>query len=358
MTTNKVRTFVDLHNILSLAFATSAVNAINWSTIQTRLSRSGYSCLSYAANSSDSGGDQEFFRSLSDAKRTALVLDGPKSPLFTKLYSAAQSLDIPVVIMEKCGDEGRRAGELRLDCLGEQCREEERANALVQFINDLIGPGASLENDSITFGHVAISQDQIFYETEYSIAFVNIRPVVPGHVIVIPRRRCPRFTNLTAQEVADLWWTAQKVGKELEKYHKATSLSLAIQDGPDAGQSVAHVHVHVLPRKFHDVGEDNDVIYEYIDESSDDLSTSVLSTRTNANTANPKARRRKAVVFDPLEKVKQQALGNNLASPISSRIVTAQSIGETNFSRNPVYKSKAEMAQEANSYRSLFSNLS
>lgn len=49
-------------------------------------------------------------------------------------------------------------------------------------------------------------------------------------------------------QVSDLWLLAQRVGVALEPHFGASSLTLAIQDGPQAGQTVPHVHVHVLPR--------------------------------------------------------------------------------------------------------------
>ncbi|KAL3531006.1 hypothetical protein ACH5RR_010328 [Cinchona calisaya] len=73
-----------------------------------------------------------------------------------------------------------------------------------------------------------------------------------------------RYVDLTADETSDLWLTAQKVGCELESYHRSSSLTFAIQDGLQAGQTVPHVHIHILPRKSGDF-EKNDEIYDAID---------------------------------------------------------------------------------------------
>ncbi|XP_062016085.1 bifunctional bis(5'-adenosyl)-triphosphatase/adenylylsulfatase FHIT-like [Rosa rugosa] len=124
--------------------------------------------------------------------------------------------------------------------------------------------------ESYTFGPYKIDSREVFYNTNLSYALVNMRPVVPGHVLVCPRREVKRFADLTVDETSDLWITAQKVGSRLESYHKATSLTLTIQDGPQAGQTVPHVHIHILPRKGGDF-ENNDEIYDALDEKEKEL---------------------------------------------------------------------------------------
>ncbi|CAO2812849.1 unnamed protein product [Amaranthus hypochondriacus] len=128
-----------------------------------------------------------------------------------------------------------------------------------------------METGSFTFGPYKIDAKEVFHSTNLSYAMVNLRPLLPGkHVLVCPRREVKRFADLTADETCDLWLTAQKVGSRLEEYHKASSLTLAIQDGPQAGQTVPHVHIHVLPRKGGDF-EKNDEIYDAIDEKEKEL---------------------------------------------------------------------------------------
>ncbi|XP_027930673.1 bifunctional bis(5'-adenosyl)-triphosphatase/adenylylsulfatase FHIT-like isoform X1 [Vigna unguiculata] len=124
--------------------------------------------------------------------------------------------------------------------------------------------------EDYTFGPYKIHHTEVFYSTHLTYAMVNLRPLLPGHVLVCPKREVKRFVDLTADETSDLWLTAQKVGTQLESYHKASSLTLAIQDGPQAGQTVPHVHIHLIPRKSGDF-EKNDEIYDAMDEKEKEL---------------------------------------------------------------------------------------
>ncbi|XP_048425307.1 bifunctional bis(5'-adenosyl)-triphosphatase/adenylylsulfatase FHIT-like [Pyrus x bretschneideri] len=127
-----------------------------------------------------------------------------------------------------------------------------------------------MASESFKFGPYNIDRREVFYSTKLSYALVNMRPLVPGHVLVCPRHEVKRFVDLTADETSDLWITAQKVGSRLESYHKASSLTFAIQDGPEAGQTVPHVHIHIIPRKGGDF-EKNDEIYDALDEKEKEL---------------------------------------------------------------------------------------
>lgn len=55
------------------------------------------------------------------------------------------------------------------------------------------------------FGPWDVAADEVFYTSALSFAFVNLKPLVPGHVLVSPKRVAKRFADLSAEEVADLW---------------------------------------------------------------------------------------------------------------------------------------------------------
>jgi diadenosine tetraphosphate (Ap4A) HIT family hydrolase len=95
---------------------------------------------------------------------------------------------------------------------------------------------------------------KLLAETDHVAAFEDAYPSTPGHVLVIPRRHVGRVLELTEEEFLDLWYVAREQMHRLE----ATSpdaFTIGINDGQAAGQTIAHVHLHVMPRRFGDTPE-------------------------------------------------------------------------------------------------------
>lgn len=90
---------------------------------------------------------------------------------------------------------------------------------------------------------------------------------------MVPRRVTPRLSDLTHAEVTDLFLTVQRVGRMVERVYQASSLNIAIQDGFDAGQSVPHVHTHIIPRRPADLSDrgGSDAIYGMLDGDEGDI---------------------------------------------------------------------------------------
>ncbi|KAH0838133.1 HIT-like domain-containing protein [Lanmaoa asiatica] len=122
---------------------------------------------------------------------------------------------------------------------------------------------------------------QAFYRTALSYAIVNLKPIVPGHVLVIPTRVVPRLTDLTTPELTSLITSVQHVGRVIEKAYGADSLTVACQDGKAAGQSIPHVHFHILPRKFKGdcFSEKMDDIYPALERSEASLHPHFTDTK-------------------------------------------------------------------------------
>jgi bis(5'-adenosyl)-triphosphatase len=114
---------------------------------------------------------------------------------------------------------------------------------------------------------------QVFHRSPLSFAFVNLKPLLPGHVLVSPYRVVQRFSDMTEEEVADLFVTVHRVSRMLERVYGASAMNIPLQDGFDAGQSVSHVHIHIVPRKPQDLDHlgGSDAIYDLLEGPEGDL---------------------------------------------------------------------------------------
>jgi predicted amidohydrolase/diadenosine tetraphosphate (Ap4A) HIT family hydrolase len=120
---------------------------------------------------------------------------------------------------------------------------------------------------SYTFGSVSVQSYQVFYKSANTFAFVNHRPVLPGHVLVAPlRSSATRLSDLTRNELLDFFTAVQKVQSVIESAHEAKSATIAIQDGEEAGRSIEHLHAHILPRKSTDFGGNVNQIYNELQQ--------------------------------------------------------------------------------------------
>lgn len=103
------------------------------------------------------------------------------------------------------------------------------------------------------FGQLLVDARQVFYYSKFSLALVNLKPVLKGHVLIIPRRVVKRFSDLKSEEINDLFLSSQHICSKLQAFYNASAMSYAIQDGLEAGQTVQHVHLHCIPRKTEEV---------------------------------------------------------------------------------------------------------
>ena len=85
------------------------------------------------------------------------------------------------------------------------------------------------------------------------VAFMDIYPLRPGHVLVIPREHQQYVTGLDKYTRAQLMETATTIAEAMRRIHPAgTDLNWMINDGKAAWQHVPHVHLHLLPRSGRD----------------------------------------------------------------------------------------------------------
>lgn len=86
------------------------------------------------------------------------------------------------------------------------------------------------------------------YEDDHTFAFMDAGQVNPGHVLVAAKRAAETVMDLTDDEAAALFRTAARVARAVEAEFRPEGVTLLQANRPAAGQTVPHVHVHVLPR--------------------------------------------------------------------------------------------------------------
>jgi histidine triad (HIT) family protein len=94
---------------------------------------------------------------------------------------------------------------------------------------------------------VAGTEGDVVFEDELSMAFLDVRPVFPGHTLLIPRAHYPTFPDLPPELLAPLFRNAQILTRAVQEAMLADGVFNAINNV--VSQSVPHLHIHVVPRR-------------------------------------------------------------------------------------------------------------
>ena len=86
------------------------------------------------------------------------------------------------------------------------------------------------------------------YEDELIIAFLDIQPLTRGHTLVIPKEPAPSMDQLSLDSAGALGRALPIVSSAVLKATGATAYNLIQNNGHEAGMSIAHVHIHIIPR--------------------------------------------------------------------------------------------------------------
>lgn len=113
-----------------------------------------------------------------------------------------------------------------------------------------IGPATAVSD--CTFCRIAagsLPAHKVF-EDDVSLAFLDVRPVFEGHVLLIPREHYETMMDLPAVLGCQLFTNAQLLAQAVERGVAAEGVFVAINNR--VSQSVPHVHIHLVPRRFKD----------------------------------------------------------------------------------------------------------
>jgi histidine triad (HIT) family protein len=89
----------------------------------------------------------------------------------------------------------------------------------------------------------------VVYEDERTVTFMDIQPVVPGHMLIVPRRHAALLADLDVDDGAQLFRVGQLAAAALRASDlRCEGVNFFLADGEAAGQDIFHAHLHVFPR--------------------------------------------------------------------------------------------------------------
>ncbi|GAA3453183.1 HIT family protein [Dactylosporangium matsuzakiense] len=93
------------------------------------------------------------------------------------------------------------------------------------------------------------AEASVVHADDAAVAFMDLCPVTPGHLLVVPRGHAAGLGDLAADAGAHVWTVAQRLAGALRRSGlRCDGVNLLLADGEAAGQEVFHVHLHVIPR--------------------------------------------------------------------------------------------------------------
>jgi diadenosine tetraphosphate (Ap4A) HIT family hydrolase len=98
-----------------------------------------------------------------------------------------------------------------------------------------------------------LSKDRILFEDEECIAFLDNYPISKGHALVIPRLHVESIFGIAPEAWTAVWQMVSRVRAHAITTYKPDGINIGVNDGPAAGQTIQHAHIHVIPRYKGDV---------------------------------------------------------------------------------------------------------
>jgi diadenosine tetraphosphate (Ap4A) HIT family hydrolase len=102
--------------------------------------------------------------------------------------------------------------------------------------------------DSALCPFCSLPKERIVLESSVALVIRDLFPVSPGHTLIIPRRHVGSFFETTAYEREQLLAILDTAKHRLDLELKPAGYNIGINDGTAAGQTVMHVHIHLIPR--------------------------------------------------------------------------------------------------------------
>ena len=113
------------------------------------------------------------------------------------------------------------------------------------------------------------TEDRKVHENEHAFSLFDSYPVTEGHMLVVPKRRVSEVFELTDKEYKACFDLVKIVKDYLKDKHRTNSFNIGINCGADAGQTIFHAHIHVIPRYKDDVPNPRGGVRNVIPDKAD-----------------------------------------------------------------------------------------
>ncbi len=110
--------------------------------------------------------------------------------------------------------------------------------------------------DTCLFCRIAARQipAHVVYEDPAAVAVLDVRPRAPGHTMVLPRVHAETILDLPASQVGPVFEAVRQVTDLIKRSLHPDGFTIGINHGMASGQTVNHLHIHVIPRWLRDGG--------------------------------------------------------------------------------------------------------
>ncbi len=98
------------------------------------------------------------------------------------------------------------------------------------------------------FCEIVNNKKDIIFESDLAVAFFDSHPVSVGHTLIIPKRHCVTYFDLTKEEIKEMFELSMKVKEHLDQEYQPDGFNVGFNCLEAGGQSVMHAHMHVIPR--------------------------------------------------------------------------------------------------------------
>jgi diadenosine tetraphosphate (Ap4A) HIT family hydrolase len=93
-----------------------------------------------------------------------------------------------------------------------------------------------------------LPQERILFANTSGVVIRDGFPIAPGHTLIIPKRHMGSFFDMSHVEREHIFELIEKSKADIDQHFKPDAYNIGINDGPAAGQTVPHLHIHLIPR--------------------------------------------------------------------------------------------------------------